>query len=217
MFSKYPRPSKRRRVYKARSARSQGYPVSGSRGSRSGYRRNVELKTISTNFTVDPNTTGAVLHMTGIAQGLDVDERIGNQITVRRLVIKGSVIANATPASTKIRMMIVRDNSGNTTPPTIANLFTVVGDMFANKPRRGDAQSQARFTVLWDWFSITSSDTNSEGVWFDRTIKLNSRVRYDDTTASDEGKGALYLFSSSSEGTNDPIVAAACQVFYTDS
>ena len=179
--------------------------------------RKAELRAFTIALTVDPNTTGAVVHVTGIAQGDDVNERQGNMITLRKLNVRGSVLKNsASSVPTKLRIMVVRDNLGTTTPPTIGSMFSTVAVFAANQNADGDPQTVARFTVLMDRFISLVDDATSEQQGFSMTKTLNSTCLFTGTAASNEGKGCLYLFIASSETTNDPVVAADAQIFYTD-
>ncbi len=166
---------------------------------------NVEFKTITTSFTSDPNTTGSVVNLTAIAQGDTIANRQGNKIRSKYLKVSGNVRINASATSTHLRLVIVRDNNGNTTQPAIADLFPDVGSFFGNKNKSGDPQSNSRFTVLWDKF-IMLDVVGLEQVPIGWSTELDHHIYFTGTGATDEGKGHLYLFIASNEATNDPAV-----------
>ncbi len=180
------------------------------------YRKH-EFRQVSTNFPVDPNTTGAVQHLTAIAQGDDTNDRQGNQVQLRRLVVRGNVVRNVgTSLPSHLRMMIVRDNLGTTTAPGIAAMFSTVATFIANRSSLGDSQTEARFTVLFDKF-IAFALGGVETVGFSIDKKLNSLCLFSGPAASDEGKGALYLFIASDQAALDPVVEVDARIYYTDS
>lgn len=175
---------------------------------------NVEYFSKRTSFTVDPNTTGAVVALTNIAQGSDKDERQGNKLRVKRLSLGGVITLHASATDSRVRMTIIRDNNGSTTQPAITDLFGTVADHFNNSIKTGDPQSNSRFSVLWDKMLIVNSDTPTKQLKY--AMELDHHVFYTGTASTDEGKGHMYLFISSSEATNDPVVAIKAQVWYID-
>ncbi len=176
---------------------------------------NVEYRSIVTDFTVDPNTTGTVQNLTAIAQGDTINARQGNKIRAKRIALSGNAVINASATQTRLRMLIVRDNNGSTSQPAIADLFDDVTSFRANKLKKTDPQNNSRFTVLWDKFIILDS-INQSMVAFNWSMSLDHHIFYSGTASTDEGKGNLYLFMNSSEATNDPVVAADAAVFYID-
>jgi len=176
---------------------------------------NVEYKSFKQDWQVDPNTTGLVTNLMGIAQGLDFDQREGRKIKLVAITIKGNVQLHASATDSTYRFTVVRDNLGKTAVPIIADLFESVQDHISNKNKRGDPQSNARFTVLADKFYIMNTN-NVERHQISLYIKIASHITYTGTSATDEGKGNLYVMQSSNEGTNDPVVAIDSMIKYID-
>ena len=176
---------------------------------------NVEYKSLTTSFTVDPNSTGAVLHLTGMGQGDDFGERIGRKIRLKSINVQGSIVINASATATILRMMIVRDNNGTTTQPAITDLFASASVFATNLNKRGDPQSNSRFSVLMDKFVQLDAVRQSQ-VKVKHYSQQDFHVYYSGTAATDEGKGALYLFIASNEATNDPVVSVDCQIKWID-
>ncbi len=176
---------------------------------------NVEYKTITTAFTADPNTTGAVVNLTAIAQGDTIANRQGNKIRAKYISVSGNVQINASATSSHVRMTIVRDNNGSTTQPAIGDLFPDVATFFANKNKTGDPQSNSRFSVLYDEF-IMMDVVNIEQVAVRWTSSLDHHIFYTGAAATDEGKGNIYLFIASNEATNDPVVRVDAMVKFID-
>ncbi len=176
---------------------------------------NVEFRTITTTLTADPNATGAVVPLTAIAQGDDIANRQGNKIRAKHMSVRGHIQINASATASHGRMIIIRDNNGSTTIPTIANLFTDASTMRVGKNKLGDPQSNSRFSILWD-YTYTLDAVNHSQLYFKYTETLDHHIYYTGSAATDEGKGHLYLFTVSNEGTNDPVVSADCMVKFID-
>jgi len=176
---------------------------------------NVEYKSLTTDFTVDPNTTGAVVTMTNIAQGDDFDARNGRKIRLKSIRVSGHISINASATELAVRMMIIRDNSGTTARPVITDLFTDVGTFAANLNKLGDPQSNSRFSILWDKFVLLDAVFQSQKAvkWYKEE---DFHVYFSGTGATDEGKGGVYLFIASNEATNDPVVSIDCQIKWID-
>ncbi len=177
---------------------------------------NVEYKSHKTTLQTDPNTSGNVAQLTGIAEGIGFNQRIGRSIKSVSLSIKGIISINGSATSTNYRLLIVRDNSGTTTVPAITDLFDSVAVFILNKNKLGDSQSNARFTVLSDTFYHLDIQNENSTIAIKIWKKLNFHVRFSGAAASDEGKGAIYAFQASSEASLDPIVSVDTMYKYID-
>ncbi len=176
---------------------------------------NVEFRTITTAFTSDPNATGATVNLTAIAQGDDIANRQGNKIRCKHISVKGHIQINGSATISQVRMMIVRDNNGSTTQPTIASLFTSATVFRQGKNKLGDPQTNSRFTVLWDRF-VNLDSTNQEQVYIKWSSSLDHHIFFTGTASTNEGKGHMYLFIVSNEATNDPGVSIDAMVKFID-
>lgn len=176
---------------------------------------NVEYFNIATAFTSDPNSTGAVVNLTPVAQGDSASGRQGNKIRAKYIKCGGVITLNASATNSRVRMVIVRDNNGSTTQPTIAELFSTASIMLNNRPKLGDAQPNSRFSILWDKMLIMDAGhgLTQKFTW---SSSLDHHVFFTGTGATDEGKGHIYLMIVSNEATNDPVVAASANFKYID-
>jgi hypothetical protein len=176
---------------------------------------NVEQKVNGTSWTSDPNTTGAVVSLGDIAQGDDFTERNGRKVRIKSIRHKGKIIMNSSvTTNTDIRAIIVRDNSGTTTQPTIGQVFANAAAMFNNLQHLSDPQTNSRFSILSDFFFTVTPE--HPVVTFDVYQKSDWHMVFSGTGATDEGKGGLYLMIASTEATNDPVVTASTNVRYID-
>ncbi len=177
---------------------------------------NVEFFNFRTAFTSDPNTTGAVLNLTAIAQGDDDNDRQGNKIRAKYIEVAGNVRLNPTTATdTRVRMVIVRDNNGSTTQPAIADLWPSVNAFVDNGPPFKDPQSNSRFSILMDKYQNVN-DISVRTKYVNWSSSLDHHIYFTGAAGTDEGKGHMYLFIASSEATNDPIVSITSVVRYLD-
>ncbi len=170
--------------------------------------------------TVDstPDTTAVVQNLAPIAQGDDIGARTGRQIIAKSISIRGVMFKAATSAATTVRMIIFRDNLGSTTPPTLADLFIDESDFFSNQHRRDSEQNMRRFTILWDKYIILNEgfDGQTTAASFKYSKKLNFKMIYTGTAATDEGKNSLWLMSGSNEASLVPAVVGDTIFKYID-
>ncbi len=176
---------------------------------------NVEYKNVNVTFVTDPNTTGSVQILTSIAVGDDNNDREGRSVRAVSLRTKGHIRLNSSATITQVRLLIVRDNLGTTTRPTIADMFADVATFLENKNTLGTPQVNSRFTTFMDKFVLLDQIKQSQ-VEIDHYVKLDHHVLWTGPAATDEGKGQIYLFIISSEVTNDPIVEVTSQFKWID-
>ncbi len=176
---------------------------------------NVEFFNAATVFTVGPSSSGAVVNLTQIAQGDNINSRQGNKVRLKHIKCAGVVTLHASATDSRVRMLIVRDNNGSTAQPAITDLFGTVAIFAANQPKLGDAQANSRFSVLWDRMVIMDAG-HGLTQQFSMSQTLDHHCFFTGSATTDEGKGALYLFIASNEATNDPIVNASSNVKYID-
>lgn len=137
---------KRSSVRKARSAARLGRLMAARSLRPGGYARGTraELKVKDTLIDFDVNTTGEMVLLNGIARGDDISERVGRQVNLVSVNFDASTFQSAGGVAQNIRWAIVYDRYPNGVAPTVAQVFTVVGD--PSSPRTLD--NRQRFTVL---------------------------------------------------------------------
>ncbi len=178
---------------------------------------NVEYKSIIKDLDGAPNSTGSVTNLTSIGQGDTASSRDGNKIRAVSLKIKGNIAINGSANSSIYRLVILRDNNGSTTPPTIASLYTDASTFFNNKNKLGDPQTNSRFTILSDtWYKLNLTEGSATALPIDIYIKMNHHVFFTGAAGTDEGKGHIYALQASNEAANDPIVIADAMFKWID-
>ncbi len=176
---------------------------------------NVEYKSIRQAWTTDPNTTGDVISLSDIPGGTAFNQRTGRKVKLVSIQHKGSILLHASATNTFGRHVVVRDNLGDTTAPTIADLFGSATNMLNNLSRLDDPQTNSQFTVLYDkWYTLNSNTQEQKQI--NSYKKTTFHVTFTGTAATDEGKGNVYLMSVSSESTNDPVVNVVTTIKYID-
>lgn len=171
-------------------------------------RLNSDPKWITTVLDATPDSTGTSVSLFPISQGTDESERIGDRILVKSILIKGIALQNASAsAGTQVRMVLVQDMHGNTTAPTIVEVFGSVANMQQNLPRLFGSQEVSRFKVLMDKMIIFQAAGNNRSIqkinYFKR-FKTPLNVGYTGTGATDEGHNHVYLLVGCNEATNVP-------------
>ncbi len=202
-----------RRVQRRRATTTRTLQAQVTRLQRASNQR--ELYSLASAFTVDPNTTGAVVSLTDIATGDTTTTRSGRQVVLKHVKASGIVTMNASATDSHVRMMIIRDKIGNTTPPTITDMFTSAVQFASNKPSIETPQVRHRFQVLMDkWLVVNAGSGLTKTFKFNR--KINYRCYFTGSASTDGGTNNLYLFIASNEATNDPVVNASCEVLWTN-
>jgi len=175
---------------------------------------NVEYKTFQITFPTAPNTTPTVTNLTAISQGDDVGNRDGDKIRSKYLAVAGNVLLHASATESAVRIMLVRDNNGSTTQPSVSDLFFNITQFVNNQLKNGQPQANSRFSILYDKYIVVNSNVPRRG--FSWSSSLDHHIYFTGSSSTDEGKGHIYLFISSSEATNDPIVTATSMVKWID-
>lgn len=165
-----------------------------------------------------PDTTAVMQNVSFVAQGDDVANRRGRKVHAKEVSIRGLIVKAPTSVSTRIRMILFRDNLGTTTAPTLADIFSDESDFFTNDHRLINEQPMKRFTILWDHFVILNEGfdgaVNARSFKFSK--KLNHNILYTGTAGTDEGKNSLWFLSGSNEVSAVPAVSGTIVFKFTD-
>jgi len=179
---------------------------------------NVEEKIFDNNGSSVPLTAGgsvltglAAVQLSAVAQGNQANQRTGDSIKNTKICFSGSFNAAASQVSCNGRVMVVRDNFGDsgaaptlgavlafpTAPPAISSLLTAnVG------------VTNERFTVLYDetfcFPTFASGDFQPPPFAFERPVKFHQ----DYLTGTTVGRNSIWLFAIS-----DAIGASAQPLF----
>lgn len=165
---------------------------------------NTEHKFLDTNVTSLAvfNAGYGVDLLTGVAQGVDMNQRTGNSIKLSSWELEGFLAAGTIPVTTpiKFRIWLVRDTEQAGAVPNPNQLFvnTAASDLSVDTFRQIQTQPTSRWQVLMDE-RITLDPGRAESQSLSFRKSLNSHVHYIGTTgaAASMGPGTLYLFYTS--------------------
>ncbi len=205
----YRRQYRRRRPHRYQASNQSGYLGTASRALAVAYGvkklLNIEYKSIRVTLPTAPTNTPVITPVSAPAQGDDFDDRQGRKIKLFSYRLKGRVTVNASATGSFYRVVILRDNNGSTTRPVITDVYPDAAAFNGGIMPLDDPQTNARFSILSDnLYPLSISGVNIRPINIYK--KLSSHVYFTGTGANDEGKGMLYMITSSNEATNTPSV-----------
>lgn len=173
---------------------------------------NSELHRFSLTNSVNVDTTGAIVHLSAIAQGDDVNNRQGNSILYKYLTFHNQLQMNPSATGTIVRVMVFVDTESTAgTAPTIAQLQETASSTIS--PINADYTS--RFTVLFD--DIIDLSINGQRVDNRKHYSsLNFHAKYTGSAAANYDKNQIFLFYVSNEAVNTPILNYYSRIAYYD-
>lgn len=154
-----------------------------------------------------------------VAGALAAGQRIGRNIMMRSILIRGKVSAPSTMTGTAFfRFVVFYDRESNGSQPVVLNVFAV--DDIHSPANLGNAR---RFKVLADYKLPFGLEDSNSGVLFERYIKCNLPVRYIDGigtgTYTDIVEGAVWVIvwlGGTTAGTTAPVFSMLSRVRYDD-
>ncbi len=176
---------------------------------------NVEYKTASDTLDITPDNVPVITNICDPSQGDDSNNRNGDKIKATSIQIKGVACGHGSATSSVYRVLIFEDRSGTTTPPVITDLFGSAAVFYDLRAKRQEADVNSRFNIIKDWcfeFQNTGKQC-SKMSWYK---KLNHHIYFSGTSSSDEGRGSLWMITSSNQPTNTPTVQADVFVKFID-
>ncbi len=176
---------------------------------------NAETKSITTTVSLQDCTfDGTITHLSAIAQGITLSNRIGQSVFTKSLFIRGCVSANATTANDLVRIIIFRDTQNTGTAPVPADVIQVVGLVTAPlTPMRREAHG--RFRILYSSL-MAFSNTGSQAKLFKAYIPLKKHIKYTGAASTDEQKNQIYMLSLGSGNSNNPDLSFVSRLSFYD-
>lgn len=157
-----------------------------------------ELKAITVHSSSVHDGTGAVVLLNGCARGDDISERVGRQITMKSIELKGvSYVTAGTGIDQSVRAMVVYDRQTNGSALTIAQVL----DQTAGNPsyQLRNLENRRRFTVLMDRrIDLNASGESGSTKQWQFYRRLNHPVTFnsgDAGTVADITTGSVYLIT----------------------
>ncbi len=154
-----------------------------------------------------------------IAQSDGVTGRTGNEITARRMFIRGYIHNDrGTPGDCIVRILVLRDKSPNGAAPTIANIFsgTFGGLLGVNSPY--NISLAPRLKVYADYTFSMDTLGHSE-IPFKFSQKLNHHVNYAGASTAEPVLNGFYMvfISNVANDANAPAVRLTARFSFCDS
>lgn len=178
---------------------------------------NIETKvldTIKTSTVV--NTTGSIICVSEIAQGLDFNNRVGDSIKIQHIECRVRLYQNTGATETTMRAVCFRDLDGYGTAVATSDFFETVGVVSAPlSPYKW--LNRDRFSILYDEL-VTFNSTGNQVEEIVLSMPHAGHVKYLGTTAAaaSDGKGSIYWVFLSDEATNTPSYALYSRITFTD-
>jgi len=176
-----------------------------------------EPKNYNIDVAVSPTTTGTLTLLSGIAQGTDVGQRVGNSIFVTDVRVSGRVVINAAVTSfSTARLVLLRDNENSGAAPVLSDILEATGSTVVTRSPR-NFLNRKRFTFLYDeLFVLAPNSPSALPIGFD--MKINREVRYRGTgnTVAAAAEGTLYLMCVSDETSSPPNLTTYIQYQFID-
>ena len=161
------------------------------------------------------DTTGTVVAVSQIVQGLDFNNRVGDSLKMQQIQFRYRVFRGGGATTSIVRVMLIRDLDCQGALPTTANILANVGS--AQAPTSPlNWLNRKRFAILYDNLTaVTSTD-----IGFTDSISMahEGHILYLGTAANaaSMGKGSLFVLVVSDETTNTPSIAWQTRIVFTD-
>lgn len=176
---------------------------------------NSELKRYDVSVNPTATSTASYTLLSGIDQGDDANQRSGNQVLAKYLMYNISATISASATATHLRVIIFIDTDNDGETPTTAELLQQVGATTQlTSPINID--NTGRFTILADVHMPLS--INGDRILVMKGFKkLNYHQKFLTATGSTGfGKGSIWAYVASNEGTNPPTVILTTREGYYD-
>lgn len=172
---------------------------------------NSERYKFDTDTSSSPSTSGTITHLTAIAQGDAENQRSGNGILCRYILINAVMQLHASATNTTYRILIVSDSQQvGDSSPAISDVLNSVG--LTSALNRGTV---GRFNVLYDVvqnINNVGTPTRVHRIY----LPTMCHVRFNGPLSTDIQKNGVYLILISNEATNTPSFSYFSRISYHD-
>lgn len=181
-----------------------------------------------------PDTPPEIVHISGISQGIDTSQRIGNEVNVTSLQFRAILRTNVLQLATStVRMLIVKDKGPDGAAPSIGQILdtTTISRTTIAPYNRNNSD---RFKIIYDkLFSISPNGTRDsvdtagninadvlieKELNFKKKFKMGHKMKFTGT-----GSGLSFVASNSllfivlgALSTNVPTITIGTRMYYKD-
>lgn len=176
---------------------------------------NIEHKFFDLNSNLTSTQAGTVQYLTGIAQGVDLSNRVGDSIKIQTLEFNATCYMGVTtPAS--CRIIIVRDLENGGAAIAGSDVLANVGGAGAATSLFNYINAEKRFAIIFD--ELISLDTSNSTQTLHMKMSHGGHIFFRDTTAAvtNGAEGVLYLLVTTDVAATGPTVRSSFRVTYTD-
>ncbi len=176
--------------------------------------RSAEVKMFSLYYDTAATQTGVFTDMTFIPQGDSYTQRIGHQISLKNVFIKGNVKTGAAGATQLVRVVIFRYLQDSAAGPTQATIFenvTVVQNI--TSPPKHDSRT---FVMLYDKVHSLNADNGSFTKSISVNIRRNIAKKVGYSFGVNSGTNHIYMGILTDAGANFPLPKLTYGCQYTD-
>ncbi|MGN7614506.1 hypothetical protein ACQZV8_20750 [Magnetococcales bacterium HHB-1] len=159
------------------------------------------------------STTGSITPLSNLAQGDDYNARNGRSIKLSSLHVRGTVNANASATTTKVRLIIFNDRVSNGSTPAITDVLASSDPMsFLN------LNNTSRFKIIYDRLYRLTDDQDNSVKTFRCNKKLGWHAKYNGSAGNvnEMQTGHLWFLILSDQATNTPSVDIHTRLRFVD-
>lgn len=176
---------------------------------------NVEEKIIDSGAIAIANTqfttAGTVFYVSGVAQGIDYNQRIGNSVKMQYIDLIMYTLAGTTSACT--RVILFRDREQRQAVPAVTDVLET-----ANPYAHYNHNNLERFTILKDEYRSIDAYHPTHPMTFTKTDRTH--LRYISTAATigsaDENALFLLVLSDTASGVTSPSAVYNMRIGFVD-
>lgn len=162
--------------------------------------------------------------ITFVTQGGAINQREGNQCSLKKLIVSAAVNASITPSVCRVRFILFIDRQPVIgTPVTYSALFASVGggnEFFAHV----NPNNRPRFKILydkqWKWDPFVNQAATTQGQMTRRIVKRfkgnGMKLRYTDGTSTNVLRNHIYMLVVGDLTANQPTIRLESQLWFKD-
>jgi len=191
--------------------------------------RSEELKYHDLQSTSALATTGTSIHLTGLAQGDDFDQRIGEEIVAKYLNMKLRFeTSNLSVSSSQMRVLLFWDLQNNGVGPDVSTSVSIGTAVLDNATVTStilcphNYRTKHRYKILMDRVYNMNPDGTGVGksLFVKRNLRLNgAKIKYQDsgaTFASVTSRALWFMIIGNGSAVTDVTPTLSFRTWYTD-
>lgn len=176
---------------------------------------NVEYKATDYNANVTPiSGTPYARYLTNIAQGDNFNQRNGNSILAKSVLVKLKAECNVLSETQSIRVLLVKDTQCRGVAPTLTDILQSPTSLISPRNRN----TTARFEILADKVFTVAKDLETDTKFLNIFVKLTHHVKFTGATdvVGDAREGALFLYIYTDDAANNADIDIYTRFRYID-